>query len=91
MRSRLVTVSMVVVVLLLGAVSLAWADDCETLIQQAREALEQFRRAPGPAGVKDARIASAEIAIRSAQGAHDAGEHAEGVRQATAALRTLGR
>ncbi|MBI2202391.1 MAG: hypothetical protein HYU41_00820 [Candidatus Rokubacteria bacterium] len=71
-----------------GAVA---ASQCPGLIKQAREALAQYKRSPMPAPVKDATVAAVETNLRGAQGAHDAGEHAESTRQAREALKLLGK
>ena len=83
-------------VLAIGSVVLVASDvarafQCPTVIKQAREALEQFKRAPGLAAIKDATIATAETNLRSAQEAHSAGQHEEAVNQARATLKLLGK
>jgi hypothetical protein len=69
----------------------AGAFQCPTLIKQAREALDQYRKAPGLAAIKDATIATAETNLRSAQEAHAAGQHDEAVNQAKSTLKLLGK
>lgn len=89
MRTRLAAIVILAVVAWAGDV--AWAFQCPALIQQARAALEQFKRAPGLAAVKDAKIAAVETNLRNAEAAHGGGQHDEAVRQATEALKLLGK
>lgn len=89
MRRRLAAI--VTVMALAGAGSIASASQCPTLIQQARRALDEFKRTPGLAAVKDAKIAAAEVNIRAAESAHAGDQHDEAERQAREALKLLGK
>jgi hypothetical protein len=80
-----------IVVGLMGGAGVASAFQCPALIEQAKAALDQYRRTPGLAAIKDARIAAAEANIRSAEASHAGGQHDEAVRQAKEALSALGK
>jgi hypothetical protein len=77
-----------VVALLVGSVP-AWAGQCPSLIAKAQAALEQYRKKPGLAAIKDARIAAVETDLRAAQSAHENGQHAEAEHKANSALKQL--
>ena len=79
------------VVLLLLLATPVFANDCPNAIRQARAAVEQFKKTPGIAAIKDAKIAAAETNLKAAQSAHDGGEHAEALQKAKAALDALSR
>jgi hypothetical protein len=88
MRKLALTLAFAMVGLSVGS---AAAFECPTLIKQAREALEQFRRTPGLAAIKDAKIAAVETNLQAAESAHSAGQHDEATRQAKEALKVLGK
>ncbi|MBI1733776.1 MAG: hypothetical protein HYR51_01255 [Candidatus Rokubacteria bacterium] len=67
----------------------AGASECPGLIAQARTLLEQYRKTPGFAAVKDARIAAVETNLRAAEAAHGGGNHDEAVQKANEALKLL--
>lgn len=83
--------AIVIAVIIAGGAGVASASGCPGLIAQAKEALEQVRKTPGIAAIKDAKIAAAETNIRAAESAHAGGEHDESMRQAREALRALGK
>jgi len=87
--SRLVAIVALAAVIALA--DSASAFQCPALIKQAREALEQFKRAPGLAVTKEARVAAVETNLRAAESAHAAGQHDESIRQAREALTALGK
>jgi uncharacterized protein YPO0396 len=82
--------AIVIAVIIVGSASLAWAD-CSDTIAQAKAALEEVKRTPGIAAVKDAKIAAAQTNIASAEAACSAGQDEEATRQAKEALRALGK
>lgn len=82
---------MLLVLTVMWAGDVAFAFQCPALVKQAREALEQFKKSPGVAAVKDATVAAVETNLRNAEGAHDAGDHDEAMKQAKQALRLLGK
>lgn len=88
MRTRLAAIAILVAVL--SMVDVAWAFQCPSVIKQAREALEQFKRAPGLAVIKEAKVAAVEVNLRAAESAHAGGQHDEAARQAQEALKALG-
>jgi hypothetical protein len=71
------------------AVVPAWAGQCPSLIAKARAELEQYRKKPGIAAIKDARIAAVETNLRAAEAAHAGGQHAESEHKANEALKLL--
>ena len=83
------TLTAVVLVLLLATP--VFASNCPNAIQQARAALEQFKKTPGIAAIKDAKIAAAETNLKAAQSAHDGGEHDEAMQKVKAALDAINR
>jgi hypothetical protein len=83
------TLTAVVLALLLATP--VFASDCPNAIRQARAALEQFKKAPGLAAIKDAKIAAAETNLKAAQSAHDGGEHGEAMQKVKAALDAINR
>lgn len=83
--------AVVMVAGLVGLGNVAAADNCPTAIAQARAALEQYKKTPGIPAIKDAAVAAAETNLKSAQGAHEAGEHGESKRFAREALRAIGK
>jgi hypothetical protein len=89
MRKRLATI--VIVAAVGWTAGVASASQCPGLIQEVREALEEFKRTPGIAVTKEARIAAVDANLRSAQSAHEAGQHDEAMRHGKEALRVLGR
>ena len=76
-----------VAVLVLAAA--AEAAQCPGLIAQARAQLEQYRKTPAFAAIKDAKIAAVETSIRAAESAHAAGDHDEATQKANEALKLL--
>jgi hypothetical protein len=89
MRKRVATI--VIAATVAWASAVASASECPGLIQQVRDALEEFKRTPGIAVTKEARVAAVEANLRSSQSAHEAGQHDEAIRHAKEALRVLGR
>jgi hypothetical protein len=83
--------AIVAVLIVACSVSVAAANQCPTLIAKARAALEQYKKAPGLAAIKDAKIAAVETNLQAAESAHDAGQHEEAMRQANEALKALGK
>jgi hypothetical protein len=77
--------------LVLATVGVASASSCPARIKQAREALEQFKKTPGIAAIKDAKVAAVETNLKAAQGAHEAGDHDEAMRKVDEALNALRR
>lgn len=78
------------VVLALGfTVGPAAASQCPGLIAQARTQLEQYKKTPGFAAVKDAKIAAVETNLRAAEAAHGGGNHDEAEQKANEALKLL--
>ena len=67
----------------------AWAGQCPSLIAKARAELEQYKKKPGIAAIKDARIAAVEANLRAADAAHAGGQHAESEQKANEALKLL--
>lgn len=88
---RMWLAAVVMVAGLVGLGNVAAADQCPGMIQQARGAIEQFRKSPGIPAIKDAAVAAAETNLKSAQGAHEGGEHDEAKRFVREALRAIGR
>ena len=78
-------------VMVAALVTPAFADNCPNAIRQARGALEQFKKTPGIAAIKDAKIAAAETNLKAAQSAHDGGEHDEALQKVKAALDAINR
>jgi hypothetical protein len=77
--------------LVLASGDVALAFQCPTLIERAQAALADFKRT-APAGViKDARVAAVESKLRYAQEAHAGEQHDIAVKEATEALKQLGR
>ena len=76
-------------VLALAIASAAEAAQCPGLIAQARAQLEQYRKTPGFAAIKDAKIAAVETNLRAAESAHAAGDHDEATQKANEALKLL--
>lgn len=77
-------------ILALGwAVGPVSAGQCPELIAQARAQLEQYRKTPGFAAVKDAKIAAVETNLRAAESAHGGGNHDEAMQKANEALKLL--
>ena len=83
------TLTAVVLALLLATP--VFGNECPNAIRQARTALEQFKKAPGLAAIKDAKIAAAETNLKAAQSAHDGGEHGEAMQKVKAALDAINR
>ena len=83
--------AVVMVAGLVGLGNVAAADNCPVVIAQARAALEQYKKAPGIPAIKDAAVAVAETNLKSAVGAHEAGQHDESKRFAREALRAIGK
>ena len=83
--------AIIAVVVIAWSATVASANQCPTLIAKARAALEQYKKAPGLAAIKDAKIAAVETNLRAATSAHDAGQHDEAMRQANEALKALGK
>ena len=67
----------------------AWAGQCPSLIAKAKAELEQYKKKPGIAAIKDARIAAVETNIRAAEAAHAGGQHADSEHKAQEALKLL--
>lgn len=89
--TRRVDVMLSALIVLVTAGS-AGAFQCPTLIEQGKAALENFKRtAPGIGPIKDAKIAAVESKLRYAQDAHTAEQHDTAVKEATEALKMLGR
>jgi hypothetical protein len=88
---RIWLAAIVMVAGLVGLGNVAAADQCPGLIQQARGAIEQYKKMPGIPAIKDAAVAAAETNLKSAQGAHEAGEHDEAKRFVREALRAVNR
>jgi hypothetical protein len=67
------------------------AQDCPALIAEARALLEQVKKSPGGllGPIRESRVASAEVRIRSAEAAHAAEQHDVATREANEALRVL--
>ena len=83
--------AVVMVAGLLGLGNVAAADQCPGLIEQARGAVAQYRKGPGIPAIKDAAVAAADTNLRSAQGAHEAGDHDAARRFVREALRAIGK
>jgi hypothetical protein len=83
--------TLVAVVMLLLTAAPVFADNCPNAIKQARGALEQFKKTPGIASIKDAKIAAAETNLKAAESAHAGGEHGEAMQKVKAALDAINR
>ena len=81
--------SIIVVITLSIGSGTAWASQCPSLIGKARAELEQYKKKPGLAAIKDARIAAVETTLRAAEAAHAGGQHAESEHKAHEALKLL--
>jgi hypothetical protein len=81
--------SLVIAIVLAGSGGVAWASGCPALIAQAKAALEQYKKTPGIAAIKDAKIAAVETNIRAAESAHGGGQHDESMQKANEALKLL--
>jgi hypothetical protein len=81
--------SIVAVIALSIGCGTAWAGQCPSLIGKARAELEQYKKKPGIAAIKDARIAAVEANLRAAEAAHAGGQHAESEQKANEALKLL--
>ena len=88
---RILIATAVMVAGLVGLGNVAAADNCPAVITQARAAVEQYRKGPGIPAIKDAAVAVAETNLKSAQGAHEAGQHDESKRFVREALRAIGK
>ena len=69
----------------------ARASQCPALIEQARAALENFKRTTPAGPIKDAKVAAVESKLRYANDAHTAEQHDIAVKEASEALKMLGR
>jgi hypothetical protein len=88
---RIWLAAIVMVAGLVGLGNVAAADQCPGRIQQARAAVEQYKKGPGIPAIKDAAVAAADTNLKSAVGAHEAGEHDEAKRFVREALRAIGK
>ena len=82
---------MLAAALVMAAVGTAAAFQCPSLIERGRAALADFKRAAPGGPIKDAKVAAVESKLRYAQEAHSAEQHDTAVKEASEALKMLGR